>query len=382
MSERDALKQAIKDGVLSVEQGEKLQGYLAKGGDPYGPEDAENLSFLASFNDIFLTFGILILMSGATLFLGWFLKAIVPLSLLAPVLALIMASFSWVMAEYFSARRRLLLPSMALAVVFYFMVGSGVGALLAKFLVEGAGDIALEAAQNGAQQGDLPEIFFKKAFDSSYLSILAGAAAALVFYIRFRLPFSLFLIAVSGALLFYTFTFQNNEFNLSAIGAGAVLFVGIVTLAFAMFFDARDPARRTIQSDNAFWLHLAAAPQIMLGMRFMIIGDSVESESGSSAMMLLALLGVGVLSLALNRRALIFSGLITFTLVVFSLVGNSGLSGIEVVALPLLIVGGSVVLLGAGWKTARNMVLQFFPNDGVWGRLFPPEHVLSGKNKT
>lgn len=382
MSERDALKQAIKDGVLSAEQGEKLQGYLAKGGDPYGPEDAENLSFLASFNDIFLTFGILILMSGATLFLGWFLKAIVPLSLLAPVLALIMALFSWVMAEYFSARRRLLLPSMALAVVFYFMVGSGVGALLAKFLVEGAGDIALQAAQNGAQQGDLPEIFFKKAFDSSYLSILAGAAAALVFYIRFRLPFSLFLIAVSGALLFYTFTFQNNEFNLSAIGAGAVLFVGIVTLAFAMFFDARDPARRTIQSDNAFWLHLAAAPQIMLGMRFMIIGDSVESESGSSAMMLLALLGVGILSLALNRRALIFSGLITFTLVVFSLVGNSGLSGIEVVALPLLIVGGSVVLLGAGWKTARNMVLQFFPNDGVWGRLFPPEHVLSGKNKT
>ncbi len=381
MSERDALEQAIKDGVLSAEQGEKLQGYLAKGGDPYGPEDAENLSFLASFNDIFLTFGIMILMSGATLFLGWFLKTIIPWSLLGPVLALIMASFAWVMAEYFCARRRLLLPSMGLALVFYFMVGSGVGALLAKVLIDNAGDIALQAAQGGAQQGDLPGIFFKKAFDSSYLSIIAGAGAALVFYLRFKLPFSLFLIAVSGALLFYTYTFQSNGFNLSAIGAGAVFFVGLVTLAFAMFFDARDPARRTIQSDNAFWLHLAAAPQIMLGMRFIIIGDSVASQSGSSVMMLLALLGVGVLSLALNRRALIFSGLITFTLVVFSLVGDSGLSGVEVVALPLLIVGGSVVLLGAGWKTARNMVLKIFPEDGIWGRLFPPEHVLSGKDK-
>ncbi|WP_018997334.1 hypothetical protein [Hirschia maritima] len=381
MSERDALNQAIKDGVLTAEQGEKLQGYLAKGGDPYGPEDAENLSFLASFNDIFLTFGIMILMSGATLFLGWTLKSIMPWTLLGPVLALVMASLAWLMAEYFATRRRLLLPSMGLALVFYFMVGSGVGALLTKLLLDNAGDVMLQAAQNGKQQEDIPEIMFGKMFDNGYLSIIAGSVAALAFYIRFRLPFALFLIAVSGALLFYTFTFQNNGFNLSAIGAGAVFFVGLVTLAFAMFFDARDPARRTIQSDNAFWLHLAAAPQIMLGMRFMIIGDSVESESGSSVMMLIALLGVGILSLALNRRALIFSGLITFTLVVFSLVGNSGLSGVEVVALPLLIVGGSVVLLGAGWKTARNMVLKFFPEDGIWGRLFPPEHVLSGKNK-
>lgn len=381
MSERDALKQAIKDGVLSEEQGEKLQGYLSKGGDPYGSEDPENLSFLANFNDIFLTFGILILMSGATLFLGWILKSIMPWTLLPSVLALIMAAFAWVMAEYFSARRRLLLPSMALALVFYFMVGSGVGAILTKLLMDNAGDILVQAAQEGKQQKDVSGIMFGRMFDNGYLSIIAGAVAAFVFYLRFRLPFSLFLIAVSGALLFYTFTFQSNGFNFSAIGAGAVLFVGLVTLAFAMFFDARDPARRTIQSDNAFWLHLAAAPQIMLGMRFMIVGDTVESESGSSLMMLIALLGVGILSLALNRRALIFSGLITFTLVVFSLVGNSGLSGVEVVALPLLIVGGSVVLLGAGWKTARNAVLNFIPDGGVWGRLFPPEHVLSGKDK-
>ncbi|MFC7292361.1 hypothetical protein [Hirschia litorea] len=379
MSERDALEKAIKDGVLSPEQGEKLQGYLAKGGDPYGSEDPENLSFLASFNDIFLTFGIMILMAGATLLIGWVTWPILPKSLIGPSIALIVASIAWAMAEYFCKRRRLLLPSMSLAAVFSLMVGLGVGAILVKLLSENAGQELLRAAQQGAQEEDIPGLVFKKLFETSYSSIFAGAVAALVFYFRFKLPFALFLIAMSGAALFYTFTFQNAGFT--GVSASAMLIAGLATLAVAMFFDARDPARRTIQSDNAFWLHLAAAPQIMLGMRFMIMGDSVLSEQGSSVMMLIGLLGVGVLSLALNRRALIFSGLITFTLVVFSLVQKSGLSGVEMIALPLVIVGGSVVLLGAGWKTARNGVLKFIPDSGVWGRLFPPEHVLSGKDK-
>ena len=120
----------------------------------------------------------------------------------------------------------------------------------------------------------------------------------------------------------------------------------------------------------------------MLGLRFMIIGPSIESSSSSAVVMLLALLAVGLLSLALNRRALIFSGLVTFTLVVFSLARQSGLSGFELAMWPLLIVGVSVVLLGAGWGTARRIVLAIIPEHSLLSRLFPSEDLLKGNSKT
>ncbi len=365
MSDRDAIGEALRDGVITADQAEKLQGYLSRGGDPYGAQDPENLSFLSSFNDIFLTIGILILLTGSSIFAGWMAANVVPLTWVGPTTSIIVAAFTWALSEYFCLRRRLLLPSMALATAFYILAGIGVGSFMAKI----AAETALDAVQAGASQ-------MGHFFNTGYWGATAGALAAIVYYFRFRLPFSLFLVAVSGSILTYSFIFENSGF--ASIGGLAIFLVGAATLVCAMVFDARDPTRSTRQSDNAFWLHLAAAPQIMLGLRFMIIGENAMSDLGSSVIMLAVLLVVGFLSLALNRRALIFSGLVTFTLVVFSLVNNSGLSGAEKAAVPLLIVGASVVLLGAGWRTARSFALKFVPETGVWARLFPPENVLKG----
>ncbi|MBB36527.1 MAG: hypothetical protein CME88_11070 [Hirschia sp.] len=381
MSEREALEQAIKDGVVSADQAEQLRHYLARGGDPLGGQDPENLKFLSSFNDIFLTLGLMILMTGVfiaalVIFMGTPDYALIPV-----LVGTVVAGVAWALAEYFGRKRRLSLPTMALATVFCFFGGLAFGALLIKM---GLGDIKNEffrAAANGdGAEREIFKLFRAQAISGAYWAQLGAALCALAFYFRFRLPFSLFLLAVIGAMAFYTFL--ADVAGLETLGGGAMLAAGLATLVAAMTFDAFDPTRATRQSDNAFWLHLAAAPQIMLGLRFMIIGPSIESSSSSAVVMLLALLAVGLLSLALNRRALIFSGLVTFTLVVFSLARQSGLSGFELAMWPLLIVGVSVVLLGAGWGTARRIVLAIIPEHSLLSRLFPSEDLLKGNSKT
>ena len=59
----------------------------------------------------------------------------------------------------------------------------------------------------------------------------------------------------------------------------------------------------------------------MFGLRGLILGsDFAPGGTADAAMMLLVLVAFGVLSLALNRRALIVSGLVTFATALWVLV--------------------------------------------------------------
>jgi hypothetical protein len=51
------------------------------------------------------------------------------------------------------------------------------------------------------------------------------------------------------------------------LGGAVTLAVGVGTLVAAILFDMKDPTRSTRNSDHAFWLHMAAAPQIIFGVR-------------------------------------------------------------------------------------------------------------------
>ena len=95
---------------------------------------------------------------------------------------------------------------------------------------------------------------------------------------------------------------------------------------------------------------------------------------GAEGIVLLSsLVLLGLLSLALNRRALIAASLLTFTAALSTVLTETGFDGFSVFALVTILIGGGVVLLGAGWKTARRMALTIFPSGGLWSRLFPPE---------
>lgn len=267
---------------------------------------------------------------------------------------------AWLLAEYFCGKRRLLLPSMALAI--FIAWGSAiVGAGLASFFVD-----PITTAMRIERDAGPWEIITSISY--------AGFAAAAIFW-RFRLPFSLFLLAGATAGLFYTAVAQFA--GIGQVGSGlAMLAIGIATLVTAIGFDMKDPTRSTRSSDHAFWLHMAAAPQIILGMRGLLLGSGFAPAGMADAkVMLVVLIAFALLSLALNRRALIVSGLVTFATALWVLVNELGGGGVNTLMPTALIIGGAIVLLGGGWRTARRAILKLAPQSGTFGRIFPPEPV-------
>lgn len=365
---REDIKAAQKAGILDARKAAELEAFFRTNSDVRADahqapgttsSDDESLRFLANFNDIFISFGIVLLTIGLMIGAGTLLAGTgSALIVLGPVLIIL-----WLLLEYFAGRRRLLLPSMTLTVMITFMV-----TFLVSLLASGLGT----ADSLAAKFSDNP---FESFTTIKNVGLWAAGGAILgagVIYARFRLPFSLFLIAIAAAfgLYFQASTGGNVGYIYSG---GASFIIGLITLCIAILFDARDPERKYLNADNAFWLHLAAAPQIMLGLRALLSGGTYDSLSASEAsILLLALAGFSILSLALNRRALIAAGLLSFWLAINAITGPAS-SGLWDVGIPLLLLGGGIVLLGAGWKTARRIVLSVLPSSGIFARIFPPE---------
>jgi len=374
MFDKTDIRAAVEAGAISDEGAKRFEAFLKARNDPDRMLDPENLRFLSNFNDVFLTIGIVILMVGLGFLSGISVFNVVGPRLIDPEsmaeaaalansmkLVVILTPIpvlvsGWLLAEYFCGKRRLLLPSMALSAI----------------IVWAAAAIALGlfAPVDQAESYSNP---FGLLFSMSYAGFIGGVIAAGAIFWRFRLPFSLFLLAGGVAGLFYTAVAQLA--GIGQVGSGfAMLTVGVGTLAAAIIFDMKDPTRSTRSSDCAFWLHMAAAPQIILGMRGLLLGSGFAPASMTDAtVMLLVLIAFALLSLALNRRALIVSGLVTFATSLWFLVNELGGGGVNTLMLTALIIGGAIVLLGGGWRTARRAILKIFPQQGTLGRIFPPE---------
>ena len=373
MFDRADLRAAVGANVLSADQASRLEAFLvSRKGDSTGNGvvGQENLRFLANFNDIFITIGLGILFIGITTMVGMIAApSIAAGSLMSGVMsALVIGGVAWALMEYFCGRRRLLLPSMALTLAFTGFVSLGLTAFYATTKSIEFSD-SFNPASLPALGGELGIVACLSAF----------AAAGLVFF-RFRLPFSLAVMAISIAGAVYTFLGFFGDTGL-ILGGTAFFFMGLLTLAAAIWFDMQDPERIRKPSDNAFWLHLAAAPQVIWGISTIVTGSNILSGSTTSGTdnatqgitLLIVLLLIGIVSLALNRRALIAASLITFIAMLSFVLDRAGLETSNIFITVTILIGTGVVLLGAGWKTARRAVLVFFPKGGTWNRLFPAE---------
>jgi hypothetical protein len=382
MFDEQDLTAAETAGILTADQASRLRAFLSKRTqgkslliDPSNPapaeqvaDSSESLRFLTNFNDIFITIGIAILFVGLLAMFGVMFSGNVlgmatsgSANWAVPLILLPVAAIMWAMAEYFTAKRRLTLPSMALVCLFSLCIGASATALFSG--IRGADADTFTAIRRG----------WSLFGNMGVAGFLGTAAAAAAFYTRFRLPFSLMIIALALAGAAYTFASFFGDIGL-VIGGMASLAIGAVTFLIAMAFDARDPQRITRHADAAFWLHVAAAPQIILGIRGLATGSALGIPSGVSAVLVLALLlGLAVLSLAINRRALIVSGLFAFWLSLGAIVTALGGSGSTNFMITMLLLGTAIILLGGGWKTARRFVLSLVPKTPLTQRIFPPE---------
>jgi len=371
MFDRGDLRAAVSANVLSADQASRLEAYLLvrHGHQEAGVAGQENLRFLANFNDIFITLGLIILFTGVTAFTATLTApAVLSGNFLAGLLVSVpIAGLAWLLLEYFCGRRRLLLPSMALAIIFVAFCATAATTITASLA-----SIDFEA-----------DVFnvFKTAGRLGMVAFASAAAAAGLIFYRFRLPFSLALTALAIAGLFYISLGFGGRLGY-ILGGSLSLLLGVATMLVAIWYDMKDPERIRKASDNAFWLHLAAAPQIIVGVSTMVTGSNIMTgstsgtDNSSQALALLfVLLALGLISLALNRRALIAASILTLMFTLGYVFNKAGLDISTILIAVAIIIGGGVVLLGAGWKTARRAILVLFPKDGLWRRLFPPEPV-------
>ncbi len=382
MAQKQDLEAAAAAGVIAAEQVEPLYAFLASRASaaalPPVPRGEEELRFIRNFHDVFLSIGIAIFAVGMVL-AGFVLIGGEGNALGVAFVFALAAGAQWGLAEVFAKRRRLFLPSIVLCLAFVGFVTAASGVLTGHVFTE----VLDSPWQNVGPDyhDDVQRIFL--------MASIGAAVATGGFWARFRLPFAVGLLgAVLALVAFFSLWVAAPKLTLDALPWWSLL-SGVALFGLGVWFDARDPERRTLLSDNGFWLHFAAAPLILNGALSLATGggmwsdafgspppvwdQSQTSEAGAAAITLGVVIVLGVISLLINRRALIVSALVTTGVSIAVLMDALGLEFGGLAAATLLVLGGVVLLLGAGWHTARRALLGWVKPDGFWARIFPPE---------
>src|SRR4029079_17496534 len=255
MYSQQELDDAVASGVITADAANALRAHVS-GQRSTAIPDEEQFRLITGFNDIFVSIAAAILLVAV----GWIGQSIgqstglsirdhgeIGPSFLAPLPA---AGASWGLALFFTAKRRMALPSIVLLLTF---VG-GVLASTAFLLVQIIGPDRLNSPH---------EVL---AATIGGVSAAVAAVAAWVHWRRFHVPITVAAgaAAVAGIFLAIVVAIANPDSGKAAqdLILGFILLLGIGMFLFAMWWDSSDRARTTRRSDVAFWLHLLAAPMI------------------------------------------------------------------------------------------------------------------------
>ncbi|MBR9826382.1 MAG: hypothetical protein GYB36_11370 [Alphaproteobacteria bacterium] len=379
------------------------------------PSD-EMLPFLNNFHDIFTTIGVVILLgglgAGAGQILGGLEFAEGEMPWQASLMGLIagFALASWLLSALLVGRQRRILPGIVLSGAFTVAMGVVLTWGYTQLLVHGFGinEASLELAFENSEGDEFTrDAVMSFANELPWVVRLLPVAAVLAFlipaysyYRNFRLPFAGGLVGLGAIALFSVLALIVDPYTTIVYAPTVNLLAGAALLLAGIVFDMRDPERTTRLSGTGFWLHFFAAP-ILLGAVLNVtqIGWSLQeadftqmednnlfaalaADNGNAmALAATALIVIGVfalVSLLINRRALIVSGILTAGISIGVLVNETGLGGGAVAAITLLVLGGIVVLLGAAWNPVRSILLAPFPSSGPIARLFPPADLSEG----
>jgi len=341
MIDQDDLDAAVAANVLTAEQRASLSDLARRRRQVALGADEEHFRFITGFNDIFVTIAVVLLLVAV----GALGVRIQPWVGAAGV-----ALASWGLAEYFTRRRRMAFPSIVLLLAFTGAVFGAVGPLI----VETTGDRNI---QPGVGQGSL------------YIAVAAAAtvAAAVAHWRRFRVPITVAAGAAAAAGIAVAAVASLAGGNDNAVLA-AVSLCGVAVFALAMRYDISDRERLTRRTDVAFWLHLLAAPMIVHPLVVMF-GLHDPAMSVPEAVLIVAVyLVLTFVAVAIDRRALLVSGLAYMTFAIQSLFRRTGDVDLGF-ALTCLVIGLFLVTLSAAWPRIRAAVMPLVP--AAWANRLP-----------
>lgn len=334
------LRAAVAAGILTEAQAASLSALANQraGKRAALPQEDEPFEFFRGFSEIFISIGLVILLSGVTALLaafgGFALLTLVPLA---------SAGIAWWWAGYFTLKRRMTLPSMVLASAY----GAGIAIFVFTVLERGG-------------------------LDERSLAIAGSALAALAmvaWYRRFRLPFAAFLtgLFVLGAVYALTASASNL---VGLVGAGgiealfdlgespafatATLLFGIGAFLAGMWFDTRDPHRLGRHSATAFWCHMLAAPALVNTVALTLFNGS------GVGLLSVALVAITVLALVIDRRSFLTAAIAYIAIVIGWLMGEEG-GGTNWIFV-LMVLGAFITGIGTWWVQLRAKVMALLPN--------------------
>jgi len=335
---KDDLDSAVEHGVISAKDAEALSEFtLKRAATPRAMN--EQFHLVNNFSEVFIVIGLFIIYSA---FAG-----IIASGLLDEQFTPIGVAGFWLLAEFFTLRTNKRLP--ALVSVLMACVLAVKSALLYTGL--GATDMW--------------------AFDQQHSAHIWGgiALALIISFIRFRIPLLLALIAASTtiAAVLYSDTRVSDASFLWPLGI-----CGVAILLLAFWFDSRDPLRRSRQNAYAFWLFIIGSPLAIHPVFASVWLNADKSQPGTVIAIVFALaVIVSLLGLILDRRSLVASSLIYFTVGIgysyYSITKDVSSS----LATTSLLVGFFVVLLGVLWYRARSIIMKMLPFPGLKA-LVPP----------
>ena len=354
MYSQNDLDEAVAAGALSADAAASLRAYVdLQRASP--AVDEEHFRLITGFNDIFVAIAGAILLFAV----GWIgqsigqsLGLVIDYTGPSPIAPAFIAATAWGLALFFTAKRRMALPSILLLLAF-------VGAIFATTgfsLVLALGD-----------PPDSQEAIYAGAVASASGALAAGGAW--LHWKRFRVPITvaagaLAVAAIAVGLLVAALGDIEPYENLIL---GFVLMLGVGVFLFAMRWDSSDPARVTRRSDVAFWLHLLAAPMIVHPI-FTLLGLNDGTATISEGLIVIALyVAIGMTALAIDRRALLVSALAYVLYALSELFKQFGAVELNI-ALTALIIGSALLLLSAFWHQARSVVVKRLP-EGIQAKL-------------
>jgi len=348
MYSQQELDDAVASGVITADAANALRAHVS-GQRSTAIPDEEQFRLITGFNDIFVSIAAAILLFAV----GWIGQSIGQdtgldvgehgPSFIAP---LGVAATSWGLALFFTAKRRMALPSILLLLSFVVGIFATTGLGIAQVLGEQAFD------NNNLLAGSVIAV-----------SGAVGAAAAFLHWRRFRVPITVAAGAASAAAIaagLVMAVLGPNDPNTSNIILGVILALGIGIFLFAMWWDGSDRARLTRRSDVAFWLHLLAAPMIVHPV-FTLLGlNDGHATIGEGVVVILLYVALGITALAIDRRALLVSALAYVLFAMQQLFSQFGAVELNV-ALTALVIGSALLLLSAFWHQARRTIVQPLP---------------------
>jgi hypothetical protein len=324
------LSSAVKAGIFTDDAVMQFRSFISKDQNTIAV-DEEHFRLVTGFNDIFVVIACVLLLTSV----GW-----LGAEMSRTIAALAVAFTSWGLSEFFVLRRKMALPAIVLLGAFVAGVAWSVGSLLHPF-----GTVLSTASLLSAG--------------------CAGAVAARLHWLRFKVPITVAagVASIAGAFIAVVMV----KFPEAEQWSHVLFFTsGLISFALAMRWDAQDTKRQTRKSDVAFWLHLLAAPLIVHPF-FSMLG---VFDGGSGAVLALVVISLyiilGLISIAIDRRALMVSALAYVLFSFTTLLKTYGLVSLGF-AVTGVVIGSALLLLSAYWHVSRSYLIKFVPkNLLVW----------------